>query len=170
MFLTCVSKSCVFSLSVSKPKPTAGKRYYLAMQVANNAGVRVLLIPNDNRPPEGFHINPNTVFTITKETGTNKPVTFIAVDEETLEKLEINKQQNVSITPVDKPSSPGKSLSITSKSRFIHLWVLTRRRTLAVVRAMFQLVFVYARLCTWNILQCKNMTVYLLVCIWGIRM
>jgi hypothetical protein len=87
--------------------------YYVVIQVINKTPRRIVLIPDDNEPAQGFALGPKTISLITKTVRTQQPIIFTAIDAESDGELLINEQTNVSLVPTISKDHI-ESLTITS--------------------------------------------------------
>ena len=87
--------------------------YYLGIQVINKTPRKIVLIPDDNEPAQGFALGPKTISLITKTVPAKQPVLFKAIDAESDGELRINEQSNVSLVPTISKDHI-ESLTVTS--------------------------------------------------------
>lgn len=69
------------------------------IQVINKTPRKIVLIPDDNEPAQGFTLGPKTVSLITKTVRVKQPIVITAIDAESDNELLINKQSNVTLVP-----------------------------------------------------------------------
>lgn len=87
--------------------------YYFVIQVINKTPKAIVLIPDDNEPPQGFALQPKTISLITKTVQTQQPVIFTATDAESDAELLINERARISLVPsISKDHI--ESLTVTS--------------------------------------------------------
>ena len=79
----------------------------------NKTPRKIILIPDDNEPAQGFALGPKTISLITKSVRAKQPVIFKAIDAESDGELRINEQSNVSLVPTISKEHI-ESLTVTS--------------------------------------------------------
>ncbi len=87
--------------------------YYVVIQVINKLPRKIVLIPDDNEPAQGFALGAKTISLITKTVRAKQPIVFTAIDAESDGELLINEQKNVSLVPTISKDHI-ESLTITS--------------------------------------------------------
>ena len=100
----------IFFLSAEDVKSSS---YYLVIQVINKTPRKIVLLPDDNEPEQGFPLAPKTISLITKTVRAKQPIIFRAIDAESDGELLINEQTNVSLVPTISKDHI-ESLTITS--------------------------------------------------------
>jgi hypothetical protein len=95
----------------------------VVIQVINKRPRKIVLIPDDNEPAQGFALAPKTISLITKTVRSKQPIIFTAIDAESDGELLINEQSNVSLVPTISKDHI-ESLTITSGKNFLleDLW------------------------------------------------
>ena len=79
----------------------------------NKTPRKIILIPDDNEPAQGFALGPKTISLITKTVRAKQAVIFKAIDAESDGELRINEQSNVSLVPTISKEHI-ESLTVTS--------------------------------------------------------
>ena len=81
----------------------AASKFYIVLEVTNLSKKKFILLSSDHYPPQGFTVNPGTVAKIKKAVSRPSAVIFSVRDDEGKNKLYLNGQYNISVSPTKSP-------------------------------------------------------------------